>query len=375
MADRALQIESLLVGFSDAAGLPYSNGTLTVYDEGTTNLATIYSQSDKGVEASNPITLDTYGAVANPVFADGNVKLVLKDAAGSTIKTFDEISYSLGNLQVEHETDGTHSAGIIANVEVGAAAAIDMSKIANLTDEHNTAGTHKDIKLGDGGLFGKLQTTTTTVFLASNCYWSGTEWVAYDNTKDASVMTHIENGGVYARLKLDTSSNWVDGTWDYTFKVLDDSGDTTIPGKLIGEPVAFSVYKSADQTLSTNTYTKITFETEEFDTNSDFASNKFTPTVAGKYLLIASLGFANMTDTKGAFTIIYKNGVRYKETSTTATLTGEEVVGNVSIVVDANGSTDYFEVYGFHNEGSNIDVLDTTYWTFFMGHLIALSST
>jgi len=39
---------------------------------------------------------------------------------------------------------------------------------------------------------------------------------------------------------------------------------------------AFAATKSADQTLSDNTLTLITFDTEDFDTDSAFASNKFT---------------------------------------------------------------------------------------------------
>ena len=39
---------------------------------------------------------------------------------------------------------------------------------------------------------------------------------------------------------------------------------------------AFAATKSADQTLTDNTLTLITFDTEDFDTDSAFASNKFT---------------------------------------------------------------------------------------------------
>ena len=39
---------------------------------------------------------------------------------------------------------------------------------------------------------------------------------------------------------------------------------------------AFAVTKSADQTLTDNTLTLITFDTEDFDTDAAFASNKFT---------------------------------------------------------------------------------------------------
>ena len=39
---------------------------------------------------------------------------------------------------------------------------------------------------------------------------------------------------------------------------------------------AFAVTKSADQTISDSTRTTVTFDVEDFDTDSAFASNKFT---------------------------------------------------------------------------------------------------
>ena len=48
---------------------------------------------------------------------------------------------------------------------------------------------------------------------------------------------------------------------------------------------AFMVKKNDSQTVSDATWTTLTFETEVFDTDNTFASNKFTPGVTGKYLL------------------------------------------------------------------------------------------
>jgi hypothetical protein len=39
---------------------------------------------------------------------------------------------------------------------------------------------------------------------------------------------------------------------------------------------AFAVTKSADQTVNDSTLTTVTFDTEDFDTDAAFASNKFT---------------------------------------------------------------------------------------------------
>ena len=52
---------------------------------------------------------------------------------------------------------------------------------------------------------------------------------------------------------------------------------------------AFYANKNANQTITSGTTTKITFETELFDTANAFASSKFTPGVAGKYYIETGL--------------------------------------------------------------------------------------
>jgi hypothetical protein len=53
-------------------------------------------------------------------------------------------------------------------------------------------------------------------------------------------------------------------------------------GLTAGGPT-FSVYKSSTQTISHNVDTKITFDTEDFDTNNICSNSTFTPSVAGYY--------------------------------------------------------------------------------------------
>jgi hypothetical protein len=113
---------------------------------------------------------------------------------------------------------------------------------------------------------------------------------------------------------------------------------------------AFSAYANASISMANNTATKILFQTEEFDTNSNFASSTFTPTVAGYYQINAAISFGGWVSTY-TFTIIYKNGSEYKRGSSTANnLSG--LNGIVSSIVYLNGSTDYVEIYGQHNNGS-----------------------
>jgi hypothetical protein len=104
---------------------------------------------------------------------------------------------------------------------------------------------------------------------------------------------------------------------------------------------AFSAYKSATQSITTTTFTKVTFQTEEFDTNSNFASSTFTPTVAGYYQV--QFAVAPDTTTSNTQAAIYKNGAVYKRVFSTASSTQSEV----TCLVYLNGSTDYIEAYAY----------------------------
>lgn len=55
-------------------------------------------------------------------------------------------------------------------------------------------------------------------------------------------------------------------------------------------PYKFSAYKSGAQTVNTGSATQITFETEEFDTNNNFASSAYTAPVNGFYLFNGAIG-------------------------------------------------------------------------------------
>jgi len=123
---------------------------------------------------------------------------------------------------------------------------------------------------------------------------------------------------------------------------------TNLAAGVAGNGPAFSAYKSTNQTsISNSTYTKVTFDVEEWDTNSNFASSTFTPTVAGYYQVCASISF-NASTTNPTFTRIglYKNGSVYK-VFYMAGSTVDRVIPNLSAEVFLNGTTDNIEIYGY----------------------------
>lgn len=118
---------------------------------------------------------------------------------------------------------------------------------------------------------------------------------------------------------------------------------------------AFEAYLSSTQSISDGVSTKVNIDTENFDTNSNFASNKFTPTVAGKYFIYGStVGYAGaVSDLVSSQAMIYKNGSYHaggEENYNTNLI--QRSYNTVSTIVDMNGSSDYVELYGYVNGNS-----------------------
>jgi hypothetical protein len=133
-----------------------------------------------------------------------------------------------------------------------------------------------------------------------------------------------------------------------------------------GQTPAFSVNKNGtNQTVTANTLTELTWGNVVFDTNSNFSSNTFMPTVAGQYLITASAFCVDAT--AGCSVWVYKNGsVAFKGFTGNATTSGGAIL-NTSAVVQMNGSTDYLQVY-VSTTGTTIDGGAAN--TFFTGSIL-----
>lgn len=113
-----------------------------------------------------------------------------------------------------------------------------------------------------------------------------------------------------------------------------------------GNGPAFGVYSSASQTgLANGSYTKIAFDTKEFDTNANFNTStyRFTPTVSG-YYQINLMVYASASNLTGLQVLVYKNGSSFKIMQAATYTAGGVIVGGPCLI-NLNGSTDYLEFY------------------------------
>ena len=143
------------------------------------------------------------------------------------------------------------------------------------------------------------------------------------------------------------------------------SGDTTnIIGTLQNNGAAvggtntpaFMAKPSGNISISNDTVTKLLFATEDFDTDSDYASSRFTPTTAGKYQVSGAVQWNTDTNYDGLYQgrlLLYKNGSQiFRNDIDPRVSTGDVPISDfnyINVAVDMNGSSDYLELYGYVN--------------------------
>jgi len=120
-------------------------------------------------------------------------------------------------------------------------------------------------------------------------------------------------------------------------------------------------YPSAAQTISHATWTKVTLDTENYDVLGEFASSRYTATVAGYYLCIGSVGYTAVAD-KLYEVSIYKNGAgacRDFRHSSHVEDVSPKAVDIIYLAVN-----DYVELYTRQWSGGNLNtraISDATY--------------
>lgn len=144
----------------------------------------------------------------------------------------------------------------------------------------------------------------------------------------------------------------------------------TTTGTMMVNGPAFSAYSSAAQSIATVTWTKVQFNVEVFDTNSNYdptTNYRFTPTVAGYYQVNATLSMNNGATTAYCNLSIYKNGV---ENKTISYGNYQGLSGCIANLVQMNGTTDYIEIYIFNAEATNRSILGSSPATGFSASMV-----
>ena len=138
---------------------------------------------------------------------------------------------------------------------------------------------------------------------------------------------------------------------------LGTSGETLALGSGVTSNLlypAFEAFLSANQSVSNDTSTKIQIDSESYDTDNcyDNTTNfRFQPTVAGRYVIYGLITFTSITDTSMQ-TRIHKNGSLLTFSPKQSGTGVSSHSSFLSFVDQANGSTDYYELFGYQSSGS-----------------------
>lgn len=173
------------------------------------------------------------------------------------------------------------------------------------------------------------------------------------------------NPNKYFRLTSAGFLEIINSAYSATLLSLSDTGTMSVDGayqiagkKAVNGP-AFSAYANSTlQTITSGSQQKVLFQTEEFDTDNCYANSRFTPTVEGYYQLNAEVRLDGASGTGEMMIILYKNGAEHKRGTNQQ---GTQIAANfwamqVSSVVYANGTSDYFEIYVQQGLGSSVTV-------------------
>ena len=140
---------------------------------------------------------------------------------------------------------------------------------------------------------------------------------------------------------------------------------------------AFEAYMSANLSFSNSTDTVITFNTENFDTDSayDTSNYRFTPQIAGKYFFYTIANIDDGNATAMCWLGFGKNGTFGNTGIGGSNRRSWTTAGNSYIAASAhitlNGSTDYVQAYVRHENASTVYVSSgSKTWSIFGGYKI-----
>ena len=141
--------------------------------------------------------------------------------------------------------------------------------------------------------------------------------------------------------------------------------------KSAGNTPGFEVYRGSNLSVNTGSWTKITHDNETIDTDSAFASNKFTVPSGegGKYFFFAAVEFAQ-DDRQVRLHAIYKNGSAVKHLSKHHGIADSQMQISGACFLDLS-ATDYVEHYVYQNAGDAINVIGGATATYFGGFKVS----
>lgn len=177
----------------------------------------------------------------------------------------------------------------------------------------------------------------------------------------ANLKLKTPSGGSVALVSADTASDLTATVPALNGTLLSSAGGTT--------PAFFGYPPASNQSLSNNTWTKVTLSNTSWSVGTTYgfstSTSRFTAQVAGYYYFAASAYFASSTAMNSARLALYYNGSGgfygpFNDIATTDAINA--VTGMFQLAVG-----DYIELYAYTNGGNSPQVVQYSSYTYLQG--------
>jgi hypothetical protein len=318
--------------------------------------------------------------IAGDVYSGGNYNIGSNSRAVPTIYYSNSATAQYSALLVQRAGTELWLAGAnpSENYVIRNNATLDAITVANVTGNvivssttvsaNNTSGAL--VVKGGVGVTGNINLTYnptsavgSAIQVTGKDTQGGTGW--FDFLKATNTTSGATNPSKTLRLNSTGGIEIINNAYTVTLMSLSDAGAMSVSGsyqvsgkKAVNGP-AFSAYADATlQTITSGSQQKVLFQVEDFDTDSCFASSRFTPTTEGYYQLNAEVRLDGSSGTGEIMIVLYKNTSEHKRGTNQS---GTSIATNfwamqVSALVYANGTTDYFEIKVQQTSGGSMTV-------------------
>ena len=313
-----------------------------------------------------------------PAITGNNSKIVRVNAGATALETVATVPHEQGGVEADISAiadggilvgTGTGTMGIRASALTGGASGFLKHEIGGI--EANISA------IADGGIL--VGTGTGTMAVRASALTGGASGflkhevggLEFDasGVVDGDFLVGTGTGtiglesGSTARtsLGLGTMATQAASSVSITGGSISGITDLTVTdgGTGVSAMPSFSVKRTTDQAIAASTDVKVQWDSEVIDSNSNFDSTtnyRFTPTVAGTYFLHAQGIIMNIAVNETSAISINKNGATAHQFTRTTSSSETSPTIQVSALVSANGTTDYFEVYVRHGDSVSRDL-------------------
>jgi hypothetical protein len=345
----------------DKANIPALNFSSTGIDDNATSTAiTIDSSERVGIGTASPAgNLHVEGGEIFFKNNSGNSKVDISasDSGNSVINLGDTSDGDVGRILYEHANNSLQfKVNATERMRIDSSGNVSVGTTTPYGKLNVSGGTSTDLFVVSGFTGGETNYNMSIRNPSTNKISFRQRWFT-TSQQDTEVMS-FASGNVGIGTSSPTQKLDVNGTVKATAFQGDGSALTGVGG---ANTPAFEAYLSTNQSFSDTTFQKVEFDTEVYDTNSDYdnsTSFRFTPTTAGKYfvysnIVMYSTGGSTIQDGQ---IVIYKNGSQYKQNDIEID-TETRILLTTNATIDMNGSSDYLEIYVYLNVNAGTPTL------------------